>query len=191
MLFQRETSRCGKLNINGRDLEYTLEYKNVKNINLRIKPSGAVCVSANRRVPIKTIENFMASKADFILRALKKYEKRAEKPIIQYFSEDEVANVINSLCESAYPYFKTRGVKYPQIKFKRLKSRWGSCAPSKGILTFNINLKYAPIECIRYVVLHEFTHFLVPNHSENFYYELCKVCPEWQAARRKLREIVI
>ena len=191
MPFQRETKHCGKLNINGRDLEYTLEYKNVKNINLRIKPSGEVCVSANRRVPIKKIESFMASKADFILRALKKYEKRAEKPIIQYFSEDEIVNIINSLCESAYPYFKTRGVKYPQIKFKRLKSRWGSCMPSRGILTFNTNLKYAPTECIRYVVLHEFTHFLVPNHSEKFYYELCKVCPEWQAARRKLREIVI
>ena len=70
-------------------------------------------------------------------------------------------------------------------------SRWGSCNPTKGILTFNINLMYAPFECIEYVVLHEFTHFLQPNHSAKFYYELEKVFPNWRDCRKKLKEINI
>ena len=47
-------------------LDYEFQYKKVKNINLRIKPCGTVCVSANRRIPIKVIDDFVLSKADFI-----------------------------------------------------------------------------------------------------------------------------
>ncbi len=189
MPFQRETKSFGEIYAHGRKFKYTLERKNVKNINLRIKPSGEVYVSANRRVSQKTIEGFITSKADFVFKAIDKYSNRTLSK--QYFAEDEIYDVVNSLCQKAYPYFEKRGVNYPQIKFKKLKSRWGSCYPNKEVLTFNINLMYAPAECIWYVVLHEFTHFLVPNHSKKFYDELCKICPDWKRFRRKLKEIII
>ena len=40
-------------------IEYTLEYKRVKNINLRIKSDASVYVSASKRVSVREIENFM------------------------------------------------------------------------------------------------------------------------------------
>ena len=95
------------------------------------------------------------------------------------------------LCGAVYPYFKARGVKYPQIKFRKMVSRWGSCQPTKGILTFNTNLMYAPKECIEYVVAHEFTHFLQANHSDKFYKELEKICPDRKMRQKQLKEIVI
>lgn len=72
-------------------------------------------------------------------------------------------------------------IKHPQIKFRRMVSRWGSCHFVNGILTFDTNLMYALTECIKYVVLHEFNHFLQPNHSDKFYDEFSKVCPEWKS----------
>ncbi len=188
---RRYTNMIKILKINGEKFSYTLEYKNVKNINLRIRPSGEIYVSANKRTSVKTIESFIVSKAEFILKAVEKFGKRAENPLIQYFSEDEVCKVIEELCQSVYPYFEKCGVNYPKLKFKKLKSRWGSCQPSREILTFNINLMYAPLECIRYVVLHEFTHFLQANHSQKFYAELEKTCPDWKILRKKLKEISI
>lgn len=170
---------------------YNLEYKDVKNINLRIRPNGEIYVSANKRVSQNTVESFIISKSEFIFKALEKYKKRAEIPVRQYFSEQEVCSVITELCREAYPYFEKRAIMYPQIKFKKLKSRWGSCQPTRGILTFNINLMYAPIECIRYVVLHEFTHFIVANHSKKFYAELSKVCPDWKKLRETLKMIAV
>ncbi len=175
----------------GKTVKYNLEYKNVKNINLKIKSDGTMNVSANRRISEKVIEKFLISKADFILRALEYYENRVEMPNIQYFSENEIRKVIEELCKGVYPYFKARGVAYPVIKFRRMVSRWGSCHSVKGILTFNLNLMYAPPECVRYVVLHEFTHFLQANHSEKFYAELEKVCPDWKSCRKKLKLIHI
>ena len=172
-------------------IQYDLHYKKVKNINLRIKPDGSVNVSASKRVPQKVIDEFIISKADFILCALEKYKNISIVEQKQYFTEDEVKGIILSLCEQIYPYYKARGIKYPEIKFRRMVSRWGSCHSQKGILTFNTNLMYAPIECVEYVVYHEFTHFLQPNHSSKFYDELTKAYPNWKECRKKLKDINI
>ena len=180
-----------ELSVCGTKIKYELQYKNVKNINLRIKPSGAITVSANKRVKENVIEEFLTSKADFILKALEKFERASMVPQKQYFAECEIRGVITKLCEKVYPYFKGKGINFPQIKFRKMKSRWGSCHTKNGVLTFNLNLMYAPIECIEYVVYHEFTHFLVPNHSAKFYQELAKVCPDWKAKRQKLKEIIL
>ena len=168
-----------------------MKYKKVKNINLRIKPDGSINVSANKRVPLKVIDEFIISKAEFILRALEKYSNMPVAEQKQYFTEDEVRELILNLCKQIYPYYQAKGIMYPEIKFRKMVSRWGSCHSQKGILTFNTNLMYAPIECVEYVVYHEFTHFLQQNHSNKYYAELEKVYPKWKECRNKLKEIHI
>lgn len=180
-----------EIEVNNRKIQYELQYKNVKRINLRIKPDGSINVSANKRVPQKVIDDFIISKSDFIIRAFNKYKDMPAKEEKQYFTEDEIREQVVSLCKEAYPYFQNREVGYPEIKFRKMVSRWGSCNYLKGVLTFNTNLMYAPIECIEYVVYHEFTHFLQPNHSTKFYDELEKVYPNWKECRQKLKEIHI
>ena len=178
-----------QLIINERELIYNLEYKAVKNINLRIKSDGSVHVSANRWVSQKSVESFIVSRADFIFRAIDKFKNKPKKENIQYFDESEIRNVITQLCKKLYPCYEKRGVAFPTIKFRKMVSQWGNCRCREGILTFNINLMYAPIECIEYVVHHEFTHFIEANHSAQFYRELEKSCPDWKASRKKLKEI--
>ena len=55
----------------GRQLEYELQRKKVKNINLRIKPEG-VFVSANRLVPQYVIDAFLKERAGFIFAAMER-----------------------------------------------------------------------------------------------------------------------
>lgn len=62
--------------LDGQTVEYTLERKRVKNINLRVR-GGEVFVSAARWVPIAVIERFLQSRADFILGAMERTEKPA------------------------------------------------------------------------------------------------------------------
>lgn len=177
--------------VSGRKIEYELTRKRVTNINLRIKPNGKVMVSAGYRVPEKFIEEFLISKADFISNALDKFERIQKEELVQYFSEEELRKCVLELCRQVYPYYEKRGISYPTVKFRKMTSRWGSCHPKKGILTFNTNLMYAPIECVEYVIFHEFTHFLVANHSPEFYCELEKVCSGWKARRKVLKEIIL
>lgn len=180
-----------EVEVSGKVIRYDLQHRNVKNINLRVKSDGSVHVSANKHVPQYIIDAFVISKADFIFRAAERLRNLAEKTKMQYYSEDELKEIILKLCKTAYPYYEARGIRRPEIKLRKMVSRWGSCQPQKGILTFNTNLIYAPFECIEYVVLHEFTHFLQANHSNRFYEELEKVCPKWQEIRAKMKEINI
>lgn len=179
------------INLGQKTIEYTLEYKRVKNINLRIKSDATVYVSANKRVSVAEIEYFMKSKAEFILKAMDKFEKMPKKERVQYFREDEIRDVITDICKKVYPCFENRGVKYPIIKFRKMVSRWGSCNYVKGIVTFNTSLMYAPYECIEYVVYHEFCHFLEANHSKAFYMELERVYPRHKEYRKILKGISI
>jgi predicted metal-dependent hydrolase len=49
-------------------ISYTLKRKDVKNINLNLKPNLTVEISASHNVPIKTIHSFVRKKANWIIR---------------------------------------------------------------------------------------------------------------------------
>lgn len=170
---------------------YELEYKRVKNINLRIRSDGSIYISASKRVSQKFIESFIFSKKDFILKAIESSKKRSSAPLKAYISEEELRSVIKEQCKLIYPYYKALGIPFPEIRFRKMVSRWGSCHPTKKVLTFNTALMYAPPECVEYVIWHEFTHFIEPNHSKNFYAELSKVCSDWKESRKILKGISI
>lgn len=69
---------------------------------------------------------------------------------------------------------------FPQIKIRDMKSRWGSCTPAKNSITLNKKLIHYPFEFIEYVVLHEFVHFIQPNHSHAFYHIIENYMPDYK-----------
>lgn len=52
----------------GKIIEFEVERKNVKNINLNVKPDMSVVVSANEKVPIDYLLGFVKSKASWIIK---------------------------------------------------------------------------------------------------------------------------
>ena len=56
----------------------------------------------------------------------------------------------------------------------------------QAIITLNQHLLEMPVSCIEYVVLHEFCHFLYPNHSKDFYAILSTLMPDWQQRKKLL-----
>jgi len=225
--------------LNNQKITYELNRKNVKNLNLRIKPDGTISVSANNRISEERINLFLIEHTDFILNALKKYEEVAKnrpkenelktgetikilgsertlkvevgnknnvfcdkyffvltvkdindfelkQKTIDKWKKEQATKLVTEICEAMYPYFKKYVPVFPEIKFRKMTSRWGSCRPKANILTFNTALIEAPVECIEYVVAHEFTHFLEANHSKNFYNKLEKIMPDWKERKKKL-----
>jgi predicted metal-dependent hydrolase len=67
------------------------------------------------------------------------------------------------------------------------KSRWGSCS-TRGSIALNWRLLLMPAEVADYVILHELSHRRHPNHSQRFWNEVERLCPEWRAAERWLRK---
>ncbi|KGX93712.1 hypothetical protein N781_00435 [Pontibacillus halophilus JSM 076056 = DSM 19796] len=54
---------------------FEVERKNVKNVNLNIKPDMSVIVSANERVPLDFIEGLVKKKAPWILKHVREFAK--------------------------------------------------------------------------------------------------------------------
>ena len=97
-----------------------------------------------------------------------------------------IVDTFRDICHETYPYFIRYKTAYPQIKIKTMRSRWGSCIPSKGIIALNSRLIEHPRRCIEYVVLHEFCHFIVQDHSKNFYALVGEFMPDWKERRKEL-----
>ena len=113
----------------------------------------------------------------------------ARAKIYEHWRRMELQTKVLAICEEVYPHFKALGVMYPKaIKFRSMTSRWGSCKPKDGVLTFNYNLFETPDEAIEYVVVHEFAHFLEANHSSKFYAQVARVLPNYNDRRKLLKE---
>lgn len=57
----------------GRRITYQLEYKPVKNINLRVRKDGSVYVSANKLVAPTEVDAFVQNKGSFVVRSIDRF----------------------------------------------------------------------------------------------------------------------
>lgn len=78
-------------------------------------------------------------------------------------------------------------LSYPQIKVKKMTSRWGSCTPKKNLIVMNVMLMHYPQSCIDAVLLHEYVHLIVPNHSKRFYEIIEYHMPQYKEIHRLLK----
>ena len=72
------------------------------------------------------------------------------------------------------------------IRIREMKTRWGSCNPSKGYINLNLKLIEKPMDCIEYVVFHELAHLVYANHSKKFYNYLNLFMPDWRKRKDRL-----
>lgn len=222
-----------------RKVGYELTRKKVKNINLRIYPDGRIKVSASARVPFETIEQFMKSRAAFILGALDKYRAEKEEAPTERFLNDndsvrlfdegltlkvfegkriraqrmedelwlfvkdqediaakqkaldeylkrELSERISITLPEIFERFEAFKIEMPEIKIRKMKSRWGSCNSVDGIVTVNLLLTEHPQKCLEFVLAHELAHLVHPNHSKSFYEVLDGVMLDWKERKRLL-----
>lgn len=226
-----------------RELHYQLERKAVKNVNLRIYRDGRVYVSANSRISVAKIDEFVMSKGSYICAVQKKFaempkcEPKAKQyisgetfylwgqklylqveqsvtdtismdgktlflrvkdtndfakkqKIVNKYMEEQCKTLFEQIIEETYLIFQKYNVAMPKLRIRDMKTRWGSCLVEKGIITLNKQLLKAPRSCSEYVVMHEFCHFIHPNHSKHFYELLTELMPDWKQRKILLNQSV-
>lgn len=170
-------------------IPYTLTRRKVKNINLRVRADGTVAASASARTPAAAVDAFVAAKAAWIRAAQARLQAQAQQQTAPLPDKDTALAHFTRLSEQVYPAFAAvLGGQRPIIKVRSMTSRWGVCAPAKRQITFALQLYSQPPAAQIYVVVHEYCHFLVPNHSPAFWAEVEKLLPDWKARRRLLRQ---
>ena len=84
-------------------------------------------------------------------------------------------------------YHPLTGGNYISITIRDQKSRWGSCS-SRGTLSFNYRLLFAPPAVLDYVVVHELCHLTHMDHSKNFWDKVASVMPDYKTHRQWLKD---
>ncbi len=125
-----------------------------------------------------------------------KLENNSINVIMPKDSEYSVKEVLSEwLKERALLFFSRRveyfagklRLKYGCINVKDQKTRWGSCS-SRGTLSFNWRLLFAPPEILDYVVVHEVCHLKYHDHSDRFWHLVSTIFPNFQKSRLWLKE---
>lgn len=167
-------------------IEYTLIHKAVKNMNLRIQSDGSVTLSVPKRVTCKQADDFIAQKSAWILQAKARQSLRArrqQEDAQQLWSDAACLQVLGEISDKLYPAFAHVLPRKPQICVRAMKTRWGTCMPARGKITISKYLLLRPRAAVEYVMLHEYIHFIHPDHQQGFYRLLAQMMPDY--AQRK------
>lgn len=79
------------------------------------------------------------------------------------------------------------GLKYKKVFIKNNKSNWGSCS-SLGNINLNLHLMRLPDRLIDFVIVHELTHTIIPNHGPRFKEMMRGIFPDSQRLNNELKK---
>ena len=82
----------------------------------------------------------------------------------------------------------TKRIPYPELKIRKMTSRWGVCNIKTKVITLNLELIKRDTKYLDYVIVHELSHFIYPDHSKLFWNQVSKYCKNYKELRKKLKE---
>ena len=141
------------------------------------KPYHLVRNIGNSKVSIRDDTIFLTYKDDSEdgIRYLYKY---LDKTLLKKAEE---------LKEQYLPFLQDYGyMEIPELKCRIMKSKWGVCYVKKNRITISSYLIHYPEECLEYIMIHEMTHFIVPNHSPRFYDIVSGKMPDYKRVSAQL-----
>jgi len=169
-----------KIKIFNSDVEYEVDYRNVKYPRLEFKTGKLhLILPRNYEGEDKLLHNhkkWILKKYKLIGSAIKASKKKK----LNNLSVSELKRLIVDYIDD-----NSKLVKPNRVAFKTMKSKWGSCSTSKT-LTFNTLLRYLPRSLIQYVVYHEITHLREKKHNSKFWNLVSKKFKNYRSKEKDL-----
>ena len=111
----------------------------------------------------------------------------SEKKKLDKYIDYEILRIYNERLNYWYNLFE-EDVPFPNLKIRKMSSRWGVCNIKNNNVTLNYMLSRYDISCLDYVIVHELSHFIHPNHSRDFWNLVGKYYPRYKECRKMLKE---
>lgn len=202
------------LTLNGQSIEYVILYKPIKHLYFRAL-DGVIYVSSSKRFKEEQIIQVMTTKFSKLIQMVSKMSHQITpkyslwgEPIdedgfflryglpkseknYQLILKHEIKAKIKSFESQLKDDLARIKLDMVDIKVKKLKTKYGSCQLIKKIITINSFMARIPEIYLYYVLLHEYAHLIVPNHSKKFYQVLDQIMPNHKKIQKALRKHVI
>ena len=206
------------INYKYKDAIYNVKiiYKNIKNTYIRVSNDNEILVTTNKNTKEIDILNLIDKNIVSILKMFERKKKtnkenyylgkkyniiyvdtkfsiiedyiyvKDKKTLDKWYSE-QIKKIYKERLDTIYNKFIEK-IPYPNLKIRKMKTRWGVCNRKSKTITLNYNLIYYDINCLDYVITHELSHFIEFNHSKKFWAVVYKYYPNYKEARKELKE---
>jgi predicted metal-dependent hydrolase len=175
----------------------------IKHCYLKIVNENSITIRANKHYSLHDAKALIAKKHQWIakhiqalnLKKLSEHEcyflgKLYEKShllnpneSVELFYKKKALEIIPSLVQ----HHSNRMQLFPKaLKFRKNKSRWGSCSVH-NVINLNILLMKFPQEVIEYVIIHELAHIQHKNHSKAFWSCVESYCSNYKVLNKQLK----
>lgn len=201
---------------NGTEYPIEIIRKNNKNTYIRVK-DNKVIVTTNYLVSNRKIEELINNNKEFINKNLTKHSEKREDnsfklfgntyDIVYGFNDTEIENnkiytkdektfnkylskCVHEVYEERLNYWYNlfeEKIPVPNLKIRKMTSRWGVCNLKNKNVTLNLELSRYDTNALDYVIVHELSHFIYPNHSKDFWTLVGKYYPKYKEVRKYLR----
>ena len=112
-------------------------------------------------------------------RVVSVFEKQAKEMLMSIFEQKRIR------LDKVMDDYR---LAHPEITIRKMKGKWGSCTPSKAKIVMNQMLIHVPVQCIEYVLIHEYMHMICPDHSKRFYSLMQNLMPDYKSCMKLLKE---
>ena len=103
------------------------------------------------------------------------------------YLDKEIIRIYKERLDYWYNVFE-EDIPVPNLKIRNMTSRWGVCNIKNHNVTLNYQLSKYDSSCLDYVIVHELSHFIHPNHSRDFWSLVGKYYPKYKECRKMLKE---
>lgn len=105
------------------------------------------------------------------------------------FYKIEALKVFKERLDYIYKLFE-EDISYPSLRIRKMTSKWGVCNITRKIVTLNLELIKLDIKYLDYVIVHELSHLIYPNHSKDFWNVVSKYCPNYKIYRKEMKNLI-
>ncbi len=146
--------------------------------------NGNETVWLGKHYPIEYVTaktNFISFENDKLVYYLTDQSKETIEKTFFEFASKQLRMFIEERREEWDSWIcRINGLEIPTITLKYMTSQWGSCNYRKNKISISLRLIHYPVQCLDYVLLHEYAHLLVPNHSKEFYDVVKTFMPDYK-----------
>lgn len=123
---------------------------------------------------------------DYIILEDNKIYAKNEKELNKWY-KNQIKNIFSERIQTCIDKFK-ENIPKVNLKIRTMKTRWGVCNRGNNNVTLNTNLIKYRTDVIDYVIFHELSHFIHPNHSRNFWNLVSIYVPNYKQLRNELKK---
>ncbi len=183
------------INLNENDI-YLLLYKHKRFLinhldGSHTKKSNVIHLLGKEYKLILINESFNNVLIDDINMEFKVYSKSLNEDYVKFVIDDyyklQLIDILNKYDNKIKSDLK---ISFDvEFKFKNVKTYYGECMKRKRIIILSTNLAKYDLIYILSVIYHEYAHFYVSGHNDNFYNILENVFPNYKKIQASLRKI--